>query len=227
MKHHLEVTAAAEPKPSGGAEPQNLSLGRGQALPCRAKAGAALFGGLGGINPPPQVVHPPDVEEQHLGDAQQAGGDGEGKEGDADEDVLGLVAAAQREGCAGGQEETAPQEPLRGARVSGGAGGPVPVSPSHPGVPGLPSPHLHKVEHKGGHPAPAVQAVHVGDALGAVGLEDSHDACGEEPVTPPGMDPAPPTPITPSPSTHPRGRSPAPGRGAERAASWWSAWLRS
>lgn len=51
------------------------------------------------------------------------------------------------------------------------------------GAQGVPSAHLQEVEHEGGHPAPAVQAVHVGDALGPVGLEHSDDACGEEPVT--------------------------------------------
>lgn len=59
--------------------------------------------------------------------------------------------------------------------VSGCWGSPFPQ--------GLPSPHLQEVEHEGGHPAPAVQAVHVGDALGPVGLEDGHDACREEPVS--------------------------------------------
>lgn len=55
VKHHLEVTQQQQNRnPRGGAEPQNLSPGRGQALPCRARAGAALLGGLGGgINPPP------------------------------------------------------------------------------------------------------------------------------------------------------------------------------
>lgn len=41
---------------------------------------------------------------------------------------------------------------------------------------GLPTPYLQQVEHEGGHPTPGVQAVHVRDALGPVGLEDSDDA---------------------------------------------------
>lgn len=70
-------------------------------------------GGLG-ATPSPQLGHPPDFEEKHLSNAQQAGGDGEDEEGDAKEDVLGLVPPSQREGGTGEQKETTAQEPLWG-----------------------------------------------------------------------------------------------------------------
>ena len=183
VKHHLgsDSAAAAELKASG--EDLIATAPRPEQGPDSAPQGwsSPLLGirGIWGGYHPPQLGHPPDVEEEHLSDAQQADGDGEGKKGDTKEDVLGFVPATQREGGTREQEETTAQEPLWGCRDVTGCCG----VPSTPGAQGLPSPHLQEVEHEGGHPAPAVQAVHVRDALGPVGLEDGDDACGEEPVT--------------------------------------------
>lgn len=159
----------------GDSQPQNRSLGRGWALPHRLGLEQPLmaFWGL----QPAQVGHAPDVEEQHLSDAQQAGGDGEGKEGDAEEDVMRFVTATQREGRARHQEEATAQEPLQVIRASEDA---QPYrQPTH-SSPWAASTHLQEVEHKGSHPAPAVQAVHVGDAFGTVRLKDGHEACRKE-----------------------------------------------
>lgn len=144
--------------PRGDSQPQNQSLGRGWALPHELGRPLMRVWGL----QPTQISHTPDIEEQHLGDAQQTGGNGEGEEGDAEEDMMGFVTAAQREGCTRHQEEATAQEPLQ---VIGASEGAQPYrQPTHIS-PWAASTHLQEVEHKGSHPAPAVQAVHVGDAL--------------------------------------------------------------
>lgn len=144
--------------PRGDSQPQNQSLGRGWALPHELGRPLMRVWGL----QPTQVSHTPDIEEQHLSDAQQTGGNGEGEEGDAEEDMMGFVTAAQREGRTRHQEEATAQEPLQ---VIGASEGAQPCrQPTHIS-PWAASTHLQEVEHKGSHPAPAVQAVHVGDAL--------------------------------------------------------------
>lgn len=134
VKRHLGSDSAAAELKALGENQTATEPGPGQRPDCAARGQSSPLLAVRAIrrgDHPPGCSHPPDVEEEHLGDAQQAGGDGEDKEGDADEDVLGFVPAAQREGGTGEQEETAAQEPLRGAGMLWGAGGGV--SLPHPG----------------------------------------------------------------------------------------------
>lgn len=85
-----------------------------------------------------------DTEEEQLLDAQQARGDGETEEEDAEEDVLWFVSAAEREGCSRKQEEAEAHEPLD------------------------------EVEAEGCYSTPAVQAVHVCKAFLPVVIEHGY-----------------------------------------------------
>lgn len=89
----------------------------------------------------------------------------------------GLYRLRNEKEAPGSRKKPKPRSHCGGVGMLRGAAGSLPPPPPPP------SPHLQKVEHESSHPAPAVEAVHVGDALGPVGLKDGDDACGEEPVT--------------------------------------------